>query len=156
MDSDNYFEVLSANTVEQHLKDIIQVISTILEIPKVAAYTMLKHFNWNKEDLLEQFYDDKQGMFFNNAKIVNLFAAGWKKGPKMTKFEGEDCSICCMTLMSFLVIGLDCDHRFCLNCWNSYLSHKIMDGAQTITCAAYNCNLLVVACIPEWPPIAES
>ena len=41
--------------------------------------------------------------------------------------------------------GLECGHRFCTDCWNEYLTTKIMEEGvgQTISCAAHNCDILV-------------
>lgn len=41
--------------------------------------------------------------------------------------------------------GLECGHRFCLNCWREYLTTKIDTEClgQTISCAAHGCDILV-------------
>lgn len=38
----------------------------------------------------------------------------------------ESCIICCRDLPTSLMSGLDCGHRFCKECWSSYLTTKIM------------------------------
>lgn len=44
-----------------------------------------------------------------------------------------------------MMTGLACDHRFCTECWNFYLTTKIMEEGmgQTISCAAHGCDILV-------------
>ena len=37
------------------------------------------------------------------------------------------CEICFLTLPSSVMTGLQCDHRFCTQCWTDYLTTKIMD-----------------------------
>lgn len=41
--------------------------------------------------------------------------------------------------------GLECGHRFCVQCWGEYLTTKIMEEGigQTIACAAHGCDILV-------------
>ena len=44
-----------------------------------------------------------------------------------------------------MMYGMECGHRFCVQCWNEYLTTKIMEEGmgQTIACAAHNCPILV-------------
>lgn len=41
--------------------------------------------------------------------------------------------------------GLECNHRFCTQCWTEYLTTKIIEEGvgQTIACAASGCDILV-------------
>ena len=41
--------------------------------------------------------------------------------------------------------GLECGHKFCAKCWADYLTSKIIDEGmgQTISCAAFGCDILV-------------
>lgn len=41
--------------------------------------------------------------------------------------------------------GLECGHEFCTDCWDGYLSTKIMgEGlSQSITCPATECGIVV-------------
>uniref|UniRef100_A0A1B6EDI8 RBR-type E3 ubiquitin transferase n=1 Tax=Clastoptera arizonana TaxID=38151 RepID=A0A1B6EDI8_9HEMI len=57
----------------------------------------------------------------------------------------EECEICFVTLPSSLMTGLECGHRFCMQCWGEYLTTKIMEEGvgQTIACAAHACDILV-------------
>lgn len=44
-----------------------------------------------------------------------------------------------------MMTGLECNHRFCTQCWGEYLGTKIMEEGmgQTIACAAHGCDILV-------------
>lgn len=44
-----------------------------------------------------------------------------------------------------MMYGMECGHRFCVQCWSEYLTTKIMEEGmgQTIACAAHNCPILV-------------
>ncbi|XP_029420923.1 E3 ubiquitin-protein ligase ARIH1 isoform X2 [Nannospalax galili] len=41
--------------------------------------------------------------------------------------------------------GLECGHKFCMQCWSEYLTTKIMEEGmgQTISCPAHGCDILV-------------
>ncbi|XP_039298971.1 uncharacterized protein LOC111051560 isoform X2 [Nilaparvata lugens] len=41
-------------------------------------------------------------------------------------------------------ISMTCDHQFCSNCWESYLTGKIQEGGEhRILCPAHHCHILV-------------
>lgn len=44
-----------------------------------------------------------------------------------------------------MMTGLECNHRFCTQCWTEYLTTKIIEEGvgQTIACAASGCDILV-------------
>lgn len=43
------------------------------------------------------------------------------------------------------LFGLECGHRICASCWDTYLTKKITseDINQAISCAGHNCGVLV-------------
>jgi hypothetical protein len=48
-------------------------------------------------------------------------------------------------MLQQVMTGLECGHRFCVQCWGEYLTTKIMEEGvgQTIACAAHGCDILV-------------
>uniref|UniRef100_A0A915HVZ9 RBR-type E3 ubiquitin transferase n=1 Tax=Romanomermis culicivorax TaxID=13658 RepID=A0A915HVZ9_ROMCU len=64
---------------------------------------------------------------------------------KMNPSQQETCLICFTVNGPDRMTGLECGHKFCAACWTHYLSQKIMDEGmgQTISCAAFNCDILV-------------
>lgn len=97
---------------------------------------------------MERFYDGNQDELFKEAHVVNPFKkVPIAAKPKVSrKFLGtEECDICFMTFSPSDMTGLECGHRFCYQCWNEYLTTKIMEEGvgQTIACAAHNCPILV-------------
>lgn len=55
------------------------------------------------------------------------------------------CEICISSIAKWeQPIMMSCKHAFCKNCWESYLTIKILDGnAHHIMCPAYQCHILV-------------
>lgn len=147
-DEEYPFEVLSTDDIVQHMVDCIKDVNTVVQIPATTTRILLNYFNWDKEKLMERFFDGNQDELFNEARVINPF----KKIPTASKpklvrklLGTEECEICFMVLPNNQMTGLECGHRFCYHCWNEYLTTKIMEEGvgQTIACAAHNCRILV-------------
>ncbi|KAK6631581.1 carbonyl reductase (NADPH-dependent) ari1 [Polyplax serrata] len=126
-DVDDYpFEVLSTEEIVQHMVDSIKDVNTVVEIPATTTRILLNHFKWDKEKLMERFYDGDQDQLFAEARVINPF-----RKPAIIKQK--------------MMTGLECGHRFCMQCWAEYLTTKIMEEGvgQTIACAAHGCDILV-------------
>ncbi|KAK5637838.1 hypothetical protein RI129_000170 [Pyrocoelia pectoralis] len=97
--------------------------------------------------LMERFYDGNQDQLFQEAHVINPFKRVIVAKPKFSRkiLGTEECEICFMILPPSQMTGLECGHRFCYQCWNEYLSTKIIQEGvgQTIACAAHNCPILV-------------
>jgi len=146
------FEVLSTEEIVQHMVDSIKEVNTVVEIPATTTRILLNHFKWDKEKLMERFYDGDQDQLFSEARVINPFRKPAVisrlkvKPPRRTSAtDTEECEICFMVLPSSMMTGLECGHRFCTQCWGEYLTTKIMEEGvgQTIACAAHGCDILV-------------
>lgn len=142
------YEVLSTDDIVQHMIDCIKDVNTVVQIPATTTRILLNYFNWDKEKLMERFYDGNQDELFKEAHVVNPFKRPTSATkPKTTRkvLGTEECEICYMILPPSQMTGLECGHRFCYQCWSEYLTTKIMEEGvgQTIACAAHNCPILV-------------
>ncbi|KAJ1532296.1 hypothetical protein ONE63_000905 [Megalurothrips usitatus] len=143
------FEVLTTEEIVQHMIDCIKEVNTVVEIPATTTRILLNHFKWDKEKLMERFYDTDQEQLFIEARVINPIKEGAVTRPKplkRTSISGmEECEICFLLLPSNAMTGLECGHRFCTQCWGGYLTTKIMEEGvgQTIACAAHDCDILV-------------
>lgn len=143
------FEVLTTEDIVQHMINCISDVNNIVEIPPTTTRILLNHFKWDMEKLYERYYDSDQERLFKEAHVVNPYkkpAKSQKKRQASAASIGmEDCEICLRDLPSSMMTGLACDHRFCTECWNFYLTTKIMEEGmgQTISCAAHGCDILV-------------
>lgn len=93
-DSDDYpYEVLSTEEIVQHMVDCIKDVNSVVEvgctsvldhikpnlfhcylkIPATTTRILLNHFKWDKEKLMERFYDGDQDQLFTEARVVNPF-----------------------------------------------------------------------------------
>lgn len=45
----------------------------LLQIPNTITRILLNHFKWDKEKLMERFYDGNQEELFSEARVINPF-----------------------------------------------------------------------------------
>lgn len=67
------FEVLTTEEIVQHMVDCIKDVNTVVEIPATTTRILLNHFKWDKEKLMERFYDGDQDKLFKDAHVINPF-----------------------------------------------------------------------------------
>ncbi|KAJ6636514.1 E3 ubiquitin-protein ligase ariadne-1 [Pseudolycoriella hygida] len=140
------FEVLTTDQIVQHMIDSIREVTAVVEIPGTIARILLNHFKWDKEKLMERYYDDDQDSFFREAHVINPFNKPINITKPKLKISGtEECEICFQFFQPNLMTGLKCGHKFCISCWGEYLTTKIMEEGlgQSIACAAHGCDILV-------------
>ncbi|CAF0916373.1 unnamed protein product [Rotaria sp. Silwood1] len=162
---DNNFEyvVLSQDEIVKYMVECIQEVNEVIKLPTTTVRLLLHHFRWDKEKLMERFYDPHhQDELFRQAGIVNPF----KRTPQLqtqlsnplhrstrrqtsattptSSSTKQTCIICYSTKSVDAMTGLECGHIFCIECWRHYLTIKIMDEGigQTIPCPA-KCDILV-------------
>ena len=142
--------------------ECIKEVNEVIKLPSTTVRLLLHHFRWDKEKLMERFYDpNHQDELFRQAHIVNPFkkphaptsnSSGSSNGrqlPSVTTNQlnpsvEQTCVICYSTKPSQEMRGLECGHVFCTVCWQYYLTTKIMHEGigQTIPCPA-KCDILV-------------
>eukprot|EP01135_Chromosphaera_perkinsii_P005909 Nk52_evm4s371 gene=Nk52_evmTU4s371 len=119
----------------------IQEVNSIFQIPAPTARILLQHFGWDKERLVERYYDGDQEQLFEEAHIVNPNS---QKSSTLDPDKEITCEICYIDYLPKQMASLPCGHIFCKSCWNQYLTTKIMEEGQgqDVSCPAHNCNIL--------------
>ena len=127
-------------------------VNDIFELPPCTTRILLSHFNWDKERLLEKFYEDNQDKLFKDAHIVNPFrqarsSIGASSSQTGATALSEDviCDICLLVTPNYQLEGLECQHLYCIDCWRNYLRTRIEDSgnALAIPCPEGKCDILV-------------
>ncbi|CAF1055744.1 unnamed protein product [Rotaria sordida] len=173
---DNNFEyvVLTQDEIVKYMVECIKEVNEVIKLPSTTVRLLLHHFRWDKEKLMERFYDNNhQDELFRQAHIVNPFkkphlqtqlsnsshrttrrqtsTTSPSPSPSITITTNplkpsteQTCAICYLTKSLNDMAGLECGHIFCINCWQYYLTTKIMHEGigQTIPCPA-KCDILV-------------
>ncbi|XP_055325889.1 E3 ubiquitin-protein ligase ariadne-1 [Sitodiplosis mosellana] len=140
------YEGLTTEEIVQHMVDCIKEVNTVVEIPATTLRILLNHFKWDKEKLMEKYYDGDQEAFFREAHVINPFNKPVAvTRPKLKRSGTEECEICFSNFPPSMMTGLECGHKFCTHCWGEYLTTKIMEEGlgQSISCAAHGCDIIV-------------
>ncbi|XP_028893793.1 E3 ubiquitin-protein ligase ariadne-1 [Zeugodacus cucurbitae] len=147
METEEYqYEVLSTDEIVLHQREIIDEVNNVLKLPPTIIRILLNHYKWDKEKLLEKYFDGNTEEFFKGAHVINPFNKSTNPSRhKLSKNPVEECEICFSLLSPDSMTGLECGHRFCLGCWREYLTTKIVTEGlgQSISCAAHGCDILV-------------
>jgi ariadne-1 len=148
----------SADLISAQAK-IIEEVNNIFQIPFYSAKTLLQHFKWEKELLLEKYYDNPEATFLE-AGVVNPFSRNNNivqddqsssslvektTNTFITQFESLECGICFSLVVRKSLYFLGCGHYFCVDCWNAYLEVKIVEEgvSQLIRCPQSSCSIIV-------------
>jgi len=136
--------------------DCIKEVNVVVQIPATITRILLNHFKWDREKLMECYYDGDQDKLFSEAHVISPFKKTLGGGSssarkRTTRASAAACSaeslceICYLSIPQNMFTGLECGHKFCSQCWAEYLTTKIMDEGmgQTIACAAHGCDILV-------------
>lgn len=91
-----YYEVLSTEEIVQHMTNCINDVNNVLQIPSTITRILLNYFHWDKEKLMERFFDGNQDELFEDARVINPFKKLSILKPKFTKriLGSEECEIC--------------------------------------------------------------
>jgi len=134
------FSCLSPEEIVQTRKKQIQEIAELLVISASNASNLLYHYQWKTEVLHQRYWDSPEEVM----REAGLVCAA-PDADDEAKLSGEgECLVCCETVEGDECCALRCRHRFCRDCWSSYLTVKIKEGEVTrINCPALNCKYTV-------------
>lgn len=141
------FSCLSPDQIIKEQEKEIKVVSDLLVIPASDASTLLRHFQWKKEKLLARYLENPDQV--RKEAGLNLDSTKPTEGAPIVssavRLIGEEmCSICSEDVPGEECTALACLHRFCNQCWTTYLTMKITEGeAARIKCPHMKCNLIV-------------
>ncbi|KAL7753149.1 hypothetical protein RI367_001602 [Sorochytrium milnesiophthora] len=117
----------------------VEHVAGITGIAEQHVATLLRHFNWNKERLIELYMDQPEKVLSDAGVITDE-----KEAPRFVKVPGFMCDVCCNDDDGMETLALSCGHRFCRDCYEHYLTQKIRDEGESrrIQCMG-ECKLVV-------------
>jgi ariadne-1 len=133
------YSILTQEQYIELMMKYVDEVKTILQLSSSIIKLLLHYFKWNKDRLLEKFYEINHDQFFQQAKVINPFSQNLSEIS-----SSRTCLICCSDEEDDMFC-LQCQHRFCQNCWKNYIINQIVNEgqAQTIVCPDYQCEILV-------------
>uniref|UniRef100_A0A8K9X5X6 RBR-type E3 ubiquitin transferase n=1 Tax=Oncorhynchus mykiss TaxID=8022 RepID=A0A8K9X5X6_ONCMY len=145
-EEDYRFEVLTAEQILQHMVECIREVNEVIQNPATITRILLSHFNWDREKLMERYFDGNVDKLFSECHVINPCKKS-RTRLMSTRSAVQDlpCQICYLNYPNSYFTGLECGHKFCLQCWGDYLTTKIIEEGmgQTISCPAHSCDILV-------------
>lgn len=149
-EDDFKFDCLTPESIVVTMKESIDEVNSVFEIPSATARILLTHFKWDKEKLLERYYSSDQETLFKEAHVISPYR---HRQPSISRIKKsstrlsskKDCGICLVPVQLDILTGLQCGHIFCQYCWKEYLKTKVLseNTGQNIFCPQTNCDILV-------------
>ena len=136
------FEVFSPEEIQNQQDQQVSEVANLMEQPREATAILLRFGRWNKERLIEQYMDNPEDIL----EKAGLGKDPSRKPPRLETLPDFMCDICCDDSPgeSF---AMRCGHRFCVGCYQQYLSQKIKGEGEAarIKCPGDGCNRIVDA-----------
>ncbi|KAF3854860.1 hypothetical protein F7725_022915 [Dissostichus mawsoni] len=128
-EEDYRFEVLTAEQILQHMVECIREVNEVIQNPATITRILLSHFNWDKEKLMERYFDGNLDKLFSECHVINPSKKPRIRPAINTRSSAQDmpCQICYLNFPNSYFTGLECGHKFCMQCWGDYLTTKIIE-----------------------------
>jgi ariadne-1 len=139
--------VIEKQKIVNEADDEINRISSMFEVSYAAAASLLKHFKWQSERLMEHYFENPEkilkeaGVDIKQDKLINNQESLTKSTIDIIKASNiTECLICGddfdMKRNNFSGLPL-CKHVFCDDCWRGYLEVKVKGlFTRTLLCAS--------------------
>ncbi|KAK4556005.1 hypothetical protein LTR86_006701 [Recurvomyces mirabilis] len=137
------FKVYSPQDIQSQQDTQIAEVANLLEQPSEATAILLRHTRWNKERLIEQYMDNQEQMLDK----AGLGQEINQNPPRVEVKTGFTCDICCEDGPGLETFAMNCNHRFCTDCYRQYLTQKIKDEGEAarIKCPGDGCGKIIDA-----------
>eukprot|EP01084_Bolivina_argentea_P016230 30378_1 len=148
--SKNLYLIHSQNDIKNKTNEIVQQVSTYLDLPSWSSTLLLRHFKWNKDKLIEQFFAFDTLDLLHQSGVLTSKA---RAPPKYT--HGFECPMCLNMVQVSNAFQIGCSHQICNECWTDYICTSIKTGKECInlTCPYFKCNIIVPPpCIIKFIP----
>ncbi|KAI3371288.1 hypothetical protein L3Q82_023902 [Scortum barcoo] len=95
-EEDYRFEVLTAEQILQHMVECIREVNEVIQNPATITRILLSHFNWDKEKLMERYFDGNLDKLFSECHVINPSKKPRIRPPINTRSSAQDmpCQIC--------------------------------------------------------------
>uniref|UniRef100_A0A0E0AYB5 RBR-type E3 ubiquitin transferase n=1 Tax=Oryza glumipatula TaxID=40148 RepID=A0A0E0AYB5_9ORYZ len=130
--------VLTEKDINERQEEDIGKVSAVLSIRREEACVLLHHYKWNISKLSDEWFADEEKV----RDIVGLLLNGIDL-PNSRKLT---CGICFEGYSSDVMSSAGCDHFYCHECWEGYISAAISDGpgCLSLRCPDPSCGAMVL------------
>lgn len=88
---EDFYEVVTAARVVEEMNNCISEVDSVINLPKTTTRVLLNYFRWDKEKIIEKFYDEDQEKLFAKARVVNPFVVGKPEAAPVVKLTSARC-----------------------------------------------------------------
>lgn len=137
------YKCLDIEGLEQAQRKEVEHIAGMFVISTGDAAVLLRHFQWNKEKLIERYMDEPEAVKRDAGVLDNPLC------PNLLTMEDFTCDICFMSAEDYGGVietaSLACGHRFCKSCYSQYVEQKVREEGEShrIQCMNEKCTLVI-------------
>jgi len=133
------YDLLDRRTIWSMMDEHLQSLHGITGLSYTTLRVLLNRFKWDKNRLLEKFYDCPAKLFTD----ANIHQASESEMKPTSGQDDAECTIClCEVESQHLVYGV-CGMYFCKECYTEYARVQIHEGASELLCPGYKCNAYI-------------
>ena len=128
---------LTPEALEEKQANLIKKISDTLYISNDLAYLLLRHFDWNSENLIETWTENEDNveLLLEKLKVPKEM----QRENLRLKYVGKgECDVCFNDDCE--LFQLYCGHILCENCWREEIKTQLDQGNSSVLCRIDQCN----------------
>ncbi|CAN1126794.1 Probable E3 ubiquitin-protein ligase ARI2 [Linum perenne] len=136
------YKVITRESLLAAQRKDLQSVMDLFSIKEKHARTLLIHYQWDVDLLLEFLVEHGKEKLYAKAGLRIM-----EDENKVADFDSPDhpttfdCTICYEDVSVNEVTSMDCCHSFCNRCWTQHFVVKIQEGqGRRIKCMAPNCE----------------
>eukprot|EP01111_Echinosteliopsis_oligospora_P007913 TRINITY_DN2326_c0_g1_i1.p1 TRINITY_DN2326_c0_g1~~TRINITY_DN2326_c0_g1_i1.p1 ORF type:complete len:717 (+),score=210.13 TRINITY_DN2326_c0_g1_i1:95-2245(+) len=131
---DKEYTILSSDGLLKRQQGEISQVSSLFEVEPPFARVLLTHWRWDIERLCNKFLEYGKERVYKEAGVT--------EGADAVKIKGDfECPSCYTEVPGDETTALSCGHRFCNDCWQTYITMKIKEGdSNRILCMGHKCK----------------
>ncbi|XP_059287091.1 probable E3 ubiquitin-protein ligase ARI1 [Lycium ferocissimum] len=121
-------------------KEDLQRVMDLLSLKEHHARSLLIHYRWDVDKVFAVLFERGREKLYAEAGVTLEGKDEHTSTPSTTEIT---CEICFEDVPAEKSTVMDCNHRFCNDCWTSHFIVKINEGkSKRITCMAQKCNAI--------------
>ncbi|KAL3235045.1 hypothetical protein RNJ44_02833 [Nakaseomyces bracarensis] len=129
------YDCLTTQDIFEKMLARIHRLQPVLSIPPEDILTLIQHYDWNEERLLEAWTDKMDDLLVELGINTNHLDNPQRR--EVVYKTDFSCPICCEE-KSTETFALECGHEYCIDCYKHYIRDKLHKG-NVITCMS--CSL---------------
>uniref|UniRef100_A0AAF5HXV3 RBR-type E3 ubiquitin transferase n=1 Tax=Strongyloides stercoralis TaxID=6248 RepID=A0AAF5HXV3_STRER len=134
----NHYKLLENKHLVSEMDKILDEVRSVTNLPKTYCRILLHQYKWDKQTLIEKYYEQESDAFFKKYNLINPSSLNRSIISVATR---GTCNICCSEEVLTESI---CGHKYCNQCWLHYFKTKITDHCDhIISCQEYGCDIAV-------------